>query len=103
MAMARGETALRLSKGLRGPDGKCHRAARLRPARVRDEIRALEDFRVHLRPELFPLVLLSRVITRLGLLRKVDPGSLQALDPQDLDLLCDAYLRSNAYPEDSPR
>lgn len=97
--MARSETSVRLENGLQGADGRRHRAARLRPARVRDELRALQDFRVHLRPELFPFVLLSRVITRLGMMRKVDAGALQALDSHDLDLLCQAYRRANEYGE----
>jgi len=93
-----GERTCTLPKGFTDPDGKVYRKVTLRPARVRDEIRALEDFRVYLRPESLPHVLLARVITALGPLRQLEPGLLERLPPEDLTVLEMTYRDMNEYP-----
>ena len=48
------ETTIRLPRGVHDEEGGLHRDVSMRPARVRDEIRALQDFRVYLRPATHP-------------------------------------------------
>ena len=95
------ELTVRLEMGWRDAEGAVHRDVALRPARVRNELRALEDFRTYLRPESFTNVLLARVIVRLGPLKKVNPGQLESLDRGDLLRLEEAYRRKNDYAERS--
>ncbi|MCZ6793904.1 MAG: hypothetical protein O7J95_09870 [Planctomycetota bacterium] len=98
-----GERNCTLRKGWFDGQGTVYRQVRLRPARAIDEIRALEDFRVYLRPERFPHVLLARVITQLGPLTRVDPGLLERLDPHDMRLLEATYRQMNGYVLDARR
>jgi hypothetical protein len=91
------QTTVTLPVGWRDGAGRLHREVLMRAARVRDEILALEDFRVHLRPESFAPVLLARVIQALGSQRRVSAGVLERLDPADLRALESAYRALNAY------
>jgi len=79
--------------------GVRQRTAELRPATARDELRALADFRVHLRPEILLEILLARCVVRLGGLAPVDAGLIASLDPRDRACLERAYRRLNGYPE----
>ena len=92
------ERTFTLRRGWFDGQGTVYRRISLRPATGRDEIRALQDFRVFLRPDSFPRVLLSRVITQLGPLTRVEPGLLERLDDEDLRFLEDAYREMNGYP-----
>jgi hypothetical protein len=89
--------SFRLPQGFAAGSGKLHQEVQLRPARVRDELRALEDFRVYLRPEALPFILLSRTITRLGDLGKVGAGRLESLAPADRLFLESCYREMNGY------
>ena len=82
----------------RDPTGAVHRDGVLRSAKARDELRALGDFRVHLRPEAFLDVVLPRVIVRLGGLALVDAGVVERLTPADREVLERAYREMNGYP-----
>jgi len=86
-----------LPVGLADATGRRAREAVLRPARVRDEVRALEDFRVWMRPESFPAVLLARVVERIGATAPVDAGLIERLDPRDRAALERAYDEMNDY------
>jgi hypothetical protein len=91
------EQEVRLPNGWREPSGKLEKVCALRPARVRDEVLALGDFRVFLRPESLPLVLLARVVTRLGKERRVNVGLLERLGEADRRALEEAYREMNGY------
>ena len=84
-----------LPRGWRDAAGKLHTTCVLRPARVRDEVRALGDFRVVLRPESLPLILLARVALRLGDQERVDVGLLERLAQEDVRCLEETYCEMN--------
>lgn len=91
------ERAIRLRHGWQDETG--HRWTRcvMRPARVRDEVRALGDFRVFLRPESLTHVLLARVIVGLENGERADVGFLEGLNAEDVLLLKEAYCEINGY------
>jgi hypothetical protein len=91
------ETTVTLPVGWRDGGGRLHREVTMRAARVRDEILALEDFRVHLRPDSYAPVLLARVVRTVGSQLRVSAGVLERLDPADLRALEAAYRALNAY------
>lgn len=80
-------------------DGRVERRAVLRPARVRDELRALADFRVTLWPQAFAKVLLARVVASIGAIDKVDVALVESLTEGDRARLEAAYIEMNRYPE----
>ena len=61
-------------------------------------MRALLDFRVHLRSESFLPIILAQVTVRLGELPRPDPGIFERLSPADLRLLESLYREMNGYP-----
>ena len=87
-----------LRDGYVEPGGARHREGTLRPATAKEEIRALLDFRVHLRAESFLPILLAQVTVRLGELPRLDPGILERLSSDDLQLLEGLYREMNGYP-----
>jgi hypothetical protein len=86
-----------LPQGYRDSAGVWHREGRLRPALVREEIRAQADFRVYLRPESFLNIMLAQVVLRLGHLEKVDVGIVERLPAEDRALLQRLYREMNGY------
>ena len=81
--------------------GGRHRDGVLRVPRARDELAALRDFRVYLRRDAFLVVMLARLIERLGELEGVDVGLVERLAPDDLDLLGNLYRQLAGYGEES--
>ena len=94
---ARGLVVFDLPRGLDDGSSARHRRGLLRPSTLRDEVKALSDFRAHLRPESFPCVLLGRVVVKLGSLERVDFGVIQALPDEDRDFLVRLYEEVNGY------
>ena len=92
-----------LQDGYAAPGGARHREGILRPATARDEVRALLDFRVHLRPESFLPIILAQVTVRLGQLSRLDPGIFERLSLADLQLLEGLYRELNGYPAQGER
>jgi hypothetical protein len=98
----------RLPVGLVAPgrDGqRRHRDGTLRAATAADEVRTLQDFRAHLRPEAFLPLMLARTIIRLGDLERLDVRQVESLCAADLEMLEEAYRELNGYPpasESSP-
>ena len=96
---------VRLPSGASGVRGTRLGWALMRPARSIDELKALRDFRVWLRPQSFLPVLLSRVVigfagsrdASLPEDRSVDTGRIEALDDRDLAALERAYRELNDY------
>ena len=86
-----------LPTGYRDRRGRFHRRGVMRPATARDEMRALSDFRVHLNPDAYLGVVLSRTVTRLGDLEAVHVGILEELSTPDRMHLERLYRTLNGY------
>jgi hypothetical protein len=88
-----------LPRGYRDSDGVVHREGRMRLAAAMDEIEAVNDARVHANEAYLPILLFSRVITRLGSLASVPPEVVERLYIADFAYLEDLYVRINSYEE----
>lgn len=84
-----------LPQGLVDPEGNVHREGTMRLATAYDEIAPLSDPRVRSNPGYLVIILLSRVITRLGGLEFVNPKLIESLFAGDLAFLQDLYQRIN--------
>jgi hypothetical protein len=76
-------------------DGNLHKEGTMRLATAFDEIAPLKDPRVHSNPAYLLMILLSRVITRLGTLGQINPKTIEGLFAADLAYLQDVYRRVN--------
>jgi hypothetical protein len=92
---ARGEFPFVLPQGYRDVDGVVHREGVMRLATAYDEIAPLKDPRVQSNPGYLVLILLSRVVTRLGAIDHINPKLLEGLLSGDLMFLQDLYRRVN--------
>ncbi len=86
-----------LPKGYLDGAGQLHQDGRLRLATALDESEAARDPRAQANEAYVPVILLSRVITRLGSLPAVTPQVIERLFASDLAYLEDLYLRLNSY------
>jgi len=84
-----------LPGGLIDAQGGLHRQGVMRLATAKDEISVQKDRRVKDDPAYGVLVMLSRVITRLGSLSSVTPEVLEGLFTRDLAYLREFYNRLN--------
>lgn len=84
-----------LPHGYTGPDGVLHREGVMRLSTAYDEIAPLKDPRVQSNPGYLVIILLSRVITRLGSLEFINPKVIEGLLSGDLMYLQDFYRRIN--------
>jgi hypothetical protein len=84
-----------LPMGVLDEDGTLHRDGTMRLATAADEILPLRDPRVEKNPAYLTVILLSRVITRLGPKRDVTPKDVEALFSADLAHLQDLYNEIN--------
>ena len=76
-------------------DGTLHREGVMRMATAYDEIAPLKDPRVQSNPGYLVLILLTRVVTRLGTLEHINPKVIEGLYAADLAYLQDLYRRIN--------
>jgi hypothetical protein len=93
------EFEFRLPRGYLDADGQIQRDGCMRLATALDEIEAFHDPRVQDNEAYLPLVLLSRVITRLGSLPVISPQVISGLFASDLAYLEDLYQRLNTQGE----
>jgi hypothetical protein len=84
-----------LPRGYADGDGTIHREGVMRLATAYDEIGPLKDPRVQANPGYLVIILLSRVITRLGTLTQLNPKMIEGLFSEDLAYLQDLYRRLN--------
>lgn len=84
-----------LPKGFIDQDGNLHREGVMRLATAADEILPMKDPRVQQNPGYLTVILLSRVIVKLGDLRAVDTKTIERLFTADLAYLQDLYQRVN--------
>src|SRR5689334_10642620 len=85
-----------LPKGYVDGDGNLHRDGTMRLATANDEILPLRDPRVKQNPAYLVIILLSRVITRLGTIEVVTPLMIENLFSTDLAYLQNFYRRINS-------
>jgi hypothetical protein len=91
-----------LPKGYLDETGVLHRAGMMRLATAADEILPLRDPRVQQNPAYLAIIVLSRVIVKLGALREIGPNVIEGLFAADLDHLQRLYDRINGVEESDP-
>jgi hypothetical protein len=101
--MLQTEFAFSLPLGYVDADGNLHKEGTMRLATAFDEIAPLKDPRVHNNPGYLLVILLSRVITRLGTLEQLNPKMIEGLFAGDLAFLQDLYRRVNQNGHDRVR
>lgn len=89
------EFAFRLPRGYVDADGNVHRDGVMRLATARDEIIPLQDYRVQNNRAYLVIVLLSRVITKLGKLDIITIEVVENLFSTDLAYLQEFYRKIN--------
>ena len=89
------EVEFELPKGYVDPNGSVHRTGVMRLATTADEIYPLKDPRVRTWPAYLVVLLLERVVTKLGGLPEVHAGVIEGLFSEDLAYLQDVYNRIN--------
>ncbi|WP_373408230.1 hypothetical protein, partial [Streptomyces sp. 13-12-16] len=92
----RTEFPFELPRGYVDDSGTVHRHGVMRLATARDELIPLRDIRVQENPAYLSVVLLGRVITRLGTLPLVHDGVVENMFASDLAFLQDFYRQVNA-------
>ncbi|MFR1096809.1 MAG: phage tail assembly protein [Pilosibacter sp.] len=89
------EFTFTLPRGYIDDTGMIHREGTMRLANAADEILPLKDPRVQQNPGYLTIILLARVITKLGSLPAVDTRTVEKLFTMDLAYLQDLYERIN--------
>ncbi|MCT7962282.1 hypothetical protein NG799_11065 [Laspinema sp. D1] len=93
--MIQTEFEFTLPKGYLDSEGNLHRQGVMRLSRAIDEIAPLRDPRVKSNPAYATVIILSRVITRLGALEQVTPLAIENLFAVDLNYLQTFYRQIN--------
>jgi hypothetical protein len=91
----RTEFEFTLPRGYVDEEGRVHQRGIMRPATAMDEIAPLRDPRVKANEAYLTIILLSRVIVKLGDLPSVSPRTIERLYAADLAYLQDLYRRIN--------
>ena len=89
------EVEFELPKGYVDPTGTVHRTGVMRLATAADELYPLKDPRVRNWPAYLIVLLLARVVSKLGSLTEVNAGVVEGLFSEDLAFLQDLYNRIN--------
>ena len=89
------EFEFELPRGYVDQNGDVHRSGTMRLATAADEILPLRDPRVQQNSGYLTIILLSRVITRLGTLSSINTRVIENLFTMDLAYLQDLYQRIN--------
>ena len=84
-----------LPMGYVDKDGNVHREGVMRLANARDEIVPLNDLRVQRNRAYLIIVLLSRVLKKLGSIEEVNTGAIESMFAADLRFLEEMYNRIN--------
>lgn len=93
--MFRTEAEFTLPCGYQDEEGTLHRDGMMRRATAADEIWPLKDPRVQKNPAYLIVILLSRVITRIGGVSEINPKVVENLYATDLAYLQDLYNNLN--------
>jgi len=89
------EVEFKLPKGYVDAKGELHQTGIMRLSTAADEIVPLRDPRVQKNPGYLSILLLSRVITKLGTLEKIDTDVIEHLFTADLAYLQTLYQAIN--------
>jgi hypothetical protein len=93
------EFAFTLPKGYVDAAGAVHREGIMRLATARDEIEPLRDAQVRQNEAYLAVLLLSRVVTRIGAVTEITPEVVEGLYAADFDHLQRLYERLNTDGE----
>jgi hypothetical protein len=99
MTMFQTEFEFTLPCGYLDEDGTLHRAGVMRRATAADEILPLKDPRVVKNPAYLVVILLARVVTRLGTVEELTPKVVEGLFATDLAFLQSLYNEINRLDE----
>ncbi len=89
------EFSFTLPKGYVDMNGNVHKEGVMRLANAADEILPLKDPKVQQNPGYLTIIILARVITKLGSLAAVDTKTIEGLYTIDLAYLQDLYAKIN--------
>ena len=89
------EFTFTLPRGFVDLQGNVHKEGAMRLANAGDEILPLRDPRVQQNPAYLTIILLARVVTKLGTLAAVDTNVIEKLYTMDLAYLQDLYQKIN--------
>lgn len=103
MPVFRTEFDFTLPCGALDDEGGLHREGVMRRATAADEILPLRDPRVLKNPAYLVVILLSRVIVRLGGIDPITPKTIESLYATDLDFLQNLYNQVNRVDEGQGR
>lgn len=95
------EIEFELPKGYVDEAGTLHRAGTMRLATAADEILPLRDPRVQQNEAYLAVIVLARVITRLGTLTEIHTGVIENLFASDLGYLQRLYEKFNGGDDDA--
>jgi len=91
-----------LPKGYVDASGVLHRQGTMRLATAADEILPLRDPRVQQNPAYLTVIVLARVVLKLGSVTDIDTQVIERLFASDLDHLQRLYERLNSSDETEP-
>jgi hypothetical protein len=89
------EFSFTLPRGYVDNEGNVHREGVMRLATAFDEVAPMKDPRVQTNPGYLVIILLSRVVTRLGEVSHINPKVIEGLFSADLAFLQEFYQRVN--------
>jgi len=90
------EHEFELPKGYVDNEGNLHRQGTMRLSTGADEILSMKDPRVQSLPAYLIIIVLSRVVIKLGTLQPINPAVIERLFSEDLAFLQQMYNRINA-------
>ena len=93
--MLQTEYEFTLPKGFVDYQGNLHREGMMRLATAMDEITPMRDPRVKQNDAYLSIIILSRVITRLGDMKDVNTGTMEGMFTSDLSYLQEFYRSIN--------
>jgi hypothetical protein len=96
------EHEFELPNGYVDKTGTLHRNGVMRLATAADEILPMKDPRVQNLPAYLIVILLSRVVVRLGTVPQINPGVIEGLFSEDLAFLQQMYNRINGLARRIP-
>ncbi len=97
--MLQTEFEFTLPKGYLDSEGNLHRKGVMRLARAIDEVAPLKDPRVRTNPAYATILILARVITKLGALESINPAIVEDFFAEDLNFLQQFYRYINGLDE----
>jgi len=89
------EYKFKLPRGFVDAEGNVHKEGTMRLATARDEILPLQDYRVQANRAYLVIILLSRVVSRLGTLPMITVDTIENLFSTDLAFLQEFYRKIN--------